>query len=234
MLSSVYCGYAQGGSGVVEYPMPPSWSQINAGVLDEARGTMVGNLITHDLDKGGYSFKICFRNDQDATDVVAFAADRVTGLDKEMQVAFVNPSTGAVQDAGERQTVTVDAHDSQYRWLAVGTSAYVAAFSRKIMGNPFGFAVVAPNPFRASLRIEYTVPQSGVDKVRFAVINQLGRVVSTMKLDKINSGTNQIIWNPKAGHGRGLAAGVYIIRLSALDNAGKTVSVRQSRVMYLP
>jgi len=232
ILNPVYCGYMQGGAGTTDYSMPPTWSEVNVGIVDEASGKMTGSRVTHVLDNGGCSFKLVFKNDKDAKDVVAYSVERFAGVGKDVRIAIIDPSTGLTKDAESRQTVAVDGHDSQYRWLSIGSDTYIRSFGRKVICGDFGFVRISPNPFRGILRIDYAVPASGVEKVRFEIIDQLGRVVSSVARSAVHPGMNQILWDPRAG--RGLAAGIYLVRLSGLSTIGKSISVRQARVMYLP
>jgi hypothetical protein len=135
------------------------------------------------------------------------------------------------EDAQSPLSVTVAQNSSEYRWLAIGTPEYIKGFGRTVVTHEFGLVRIAPNPFRGSLRIDYTVPAGGMDRVRFDLIDQQGRVVWSASTRNARPGENRMVWDPKAG--RGLAAGIYVLRMSGFDGNGRRQNVRQSRVMYL-
>ncbi|MDP8240081.1 MAG: right-handed parallel beta-helix repeat-containing protein [Candidatus Hatepunaea meridiana] len=74
-------------------------------------------------------------------------------------------------------------------------------------GNYLSYAVY-PNPFNASVRINYSIEKAGVTNIHLFDLN--GRKVATLIEDVSNSGTHSVIWN--AGN---IPSGLYIIRLSA-------------------
>jgi hypothetical protein len=231
MLSPVFCGYVSGGAGTVSYPMPPSWSDVSVGVFDERRNKVCGNLVTHGSPDNGFSFKLVFRNNQDKSDVVRYTVERVTGLGTDMHIAVIDPAGGLTKDAESPLIVTVAENSSEYRWLAIGTPEYIKGFGRTVVTHEFGLVRIASNPFRGSLRIDYTVPAGGMDKVLFNLIDQRGRVVWSASTRNARPGENRMVWDPKTG--RGLASGIYVLRMSGFDGSGKRQNVRQSRVMYL-
>jgi hypothetical protein len=236
LLSPVFCGYVQGGTGTVGYPMPPSWSKVSVGVLDDASNRVFGNQITHELHNGGFSFKLAFENDQDAKELVKYSVEPVVALGKDVRAVVIDATSGSTAVASGQLSISLEKNSRGYRWLAIGTQEYIRNFSLKILGNGFGIVRVGPNPFRNSLRIVYTVPKTGVDRIRFECFDQRGRVVWSSVSSALNAGENQIVWDPKdgRGRGRGLAAGIYILRLTGFNGTGKTGNVRQTRVTYLP
>lgn len=77
-------------------------------------------------------------------------------------------------------------------------------------GGPSGLGVVAPNPVGASAQLSFRLAQGGA--VRLTVLDALGRTVQTVVNGDFGPGLHAVTWAP-----RGLAAGVYVVRLDAPD-----------------
>ena len=89
-------------------------------------------------------------------------------------------------------------------------------------GGPGGasrLSVVAPNPVRSSARVAFRLAEGGA--VRLTVFDALGRTVATVAEGVYSAGLHEAAWAP-----RGLAAGVYVVRLEAPDvTATRVVTV---------
>ena len=77
-----------------------------------------------------------------------------------------------------------------------------------------------PNPFNPTTVISFRLAQSGVTTLK--VYDMLGREVSTLLNENMNSGTHNIPFN-----GSNLASGIYIYQLSA---KGKTITRRMTLI----
>jgi len=73
-----------------------------------------------------------------------------------------------------------------------------------------------PNPFNPTTTISYQIPKSG--SVKLEVYNLKGQLVKTLIDDTQNSGIHGIIWNGTDSHNRNVASGVYLYRLSSINN----------------
>ncbi len=87
---------------------------------------------------------------------------------------------------------------------------------------PSSFGVTAyPNPFNSSVSIVFDLPSS--DEIELGVYNLAGQKVATLGRDTREAGTYTLKWNGRDDHGRELASGVYLYRLSA----GERVETRK-------
>ena len=73
-----------------------------------------------------------------------------------------------------------------------------------------------PNPFNPATTISYQLPESG--KVRLDVYNLKGQLVKTLIDGTQVSGMHSIVWNGTDTKNRSVASGVYLYRLSSLNN----------------
>jgi hypothetical protein len=84
----------------------------------------------------------------------------------------------------------------------------------------------APNPFNPRTTIRYTVPVAG--PVRLSVHDLRGRLVRVLVDGEVAMGTAEAIWNGRDQADRGVAAGVYLVRLTTPTGAasGRVCLVR--------
>ena len=70
-----------------------------------------------------------------------------------------------------------------------------------------------PNPFNPSTTIEFELVKPARAIVR--VYNALGEVVRTLVDRQLAVGTHRVVWDGRNDHGREVASGVYLYRLTA-------------------
>ena len=80
-------------------------------------------------------------------------------------------------NASQTFTVALAGNGSAYRWLAVGSAAYIAGIVKTLPPGRLTLGRIGPNPLRGALRIGFTVPYSGIDKVRCEIIDTRGRTI---------------------------------------------------------
>jgi YVTN family beta-propeller protein len=82
--------------------------------------------------------------------------------------------------------------------------------------DQFSLAPVFPNPFNASVRIRYALPEAdSMGPVRLTIFNGLGQQVRSLVGQPQGSGSYELVWNGKDDDGQSLASGVYMVRLRA-------------------
>ena len=84
---------------------------------------------------------------------------------------------------------------------------------------------LAPNPTRGETQIQYAVARAG--RVQLSVVDAAGRVVMTLVHGIQPPGRYQLAWDGTNG-GQRPAAGLYFVRLTALDRSlvRKLVTIR--------
>jgi hypothetical protein len=99
-----------------------------------------------------------------------------------------------------------------------------AAVSSAPRANAFELRPVAPNPFRQSARIDYTLPQRG--DVTLGVYDVTGRHIATVFHGSLEAGPHVATWDGRTSDGIAAAPGIYKCIL-------QTAAGRQSRSMVL-
>ena len=91
--------------------------------------------------------------------------------------------------------------------------------------SPVGPALVAcsPNPFSCGVRVVYRVPERG--RVLLRVCDVSGREVRTLVDREECPGGREAVWDGRDGHGRAVAAGVYLLDLRTEGGATRTKAV---------
>ena len=119
-----------------------------------------------------------------------------------------------------------------YYWIQSvadsGSSSKIPAGKKtSVKSEPTNFTLSAPypNPFNASVTLEYVIANVSFVTLRFYDI--LGREVAVLQNGVLNAGLYRAIWDGKDNFGMMLGSGVYIYRIKA---GGQTV---QGKVMLL-
>jgi hypothetical protein len=231
-LSPVFCAYVAGGKGTTTYPQPPAWSAVTVGIVDRSLRTVCGNLIAHEIANGGYTYELVFENGQPGRTRVVYAIERIKG-DQSVEIAVIDPKTGAVAAAESALNLEVPGNSREYRLLAIGSAAYVKGAGRCVQHGKFAVHRIAPNPFRGRVVIEYTVPYDVIERIRCEIIDCRGRMVWSARPEgRVIPGRNSIIWTPDRN--ARLASGTYFFRLTGYDGRGNKFGEKLAKVMYLP
>jgi hypothetical protein len=239
LLTPVYCGYTAKGMGksaVSYYPTAPSFGNASAGVYDRESGTLHGHAVAHVLDNGGVAFLIAFCNYGTEPAAMQYHLENLSMLPKGMSAAVYDDNTGRYEDLSKGELkVSVGADAKAFRWLFVGTQAYLAkasAIARPAVLKLFG---TYPNPFSSMVRIRYCLPYDGVEKVRFAIYDMRGRSVWQKEINVVSKyGTSDMVWNGRASNGQPVASGVYILRMTAINGAKRPAGVFEKKMTFMP
>jgi DNA-binding beta-propeller fold protein YncE len=99
-------------------------------------------------------------------------------------------------------------------WVAVGCAPR-ATDAPVVVPESLGLTVApsAPNPFRPSTRIDFTLPEAGWTRV--TVIDVTGRLVVTLADRRLDAGPHRVVWDGRASDGRPVPAGVYFARVES-------------------
>jgi len=73
-----------------------------------------------------------------------------------------------------------------------------------------------PNPFNSSTFISFTLPQRGAEQqVSLEVYDVQGRLIIRLVDEPLPGGHYSVCWRGTNGGGRGVASGIYFVRLKA-------------------
>jgi hypothetical protein len=236
-VSPVYCGYAKGTSGGMSfYPASPSFVNSGVGVFDLALKKTAGHAVAHAASKGGYAFVLSFSNGSSQPEIMRYHVENTGELPQGVSAAVFNANTQKFEDLSRGDAiVSLEGNSKDFRWLFVGTKDYLAKAS--LIARPAMLALVGiyPNPFRSFVHIRYDLPYEGVDKLTFTIFDLRGRTVWRNELACASKyGTGDMIWNTRSNDGRPVAAGIYILKMTALNNVHKVVGTFNRKMTFVP
>jgi PKD repeat protein len=236
-LCPVYCGYSAGqGAAPSFYPVPPSFLEAFAGVFDNTENKLYGDVMVHALAGGGCSYQLAFVNESAEPQQLKYHLGNAASLPKGLVAKVYNEATGAYENfsAGDAG-VTLAAGERQYRWLLVGSEAYLSKSAAVIKNGKLLFAGTYPNPAGALVHIRYSVPTTGVSAVKFAIYDMRGRLVwQKIIAENRGQGMREIIWDGTSLYKSHVSAGIYVIRMEALDAKQKTAGMFEKKMTYMP
>jgi hypothetical protein len=202
-------------------------------VVDDAENKICGHAMAHVLAAGGCSYKIAFVNESAEPQKLAYHLGNIASLPKGLIAKVYNEATGTYENPSDG--VSLAAGETQHRWLLVGSETYLSKTAAFIKNGKLLFAGTYPNPFGAFVHIRYSVPQSGVSGVKFAIYDMRGRLVwQKTAVEHGAQGMREIIWDGTSLNKRPVAAGIYIIRMEALDAKQKASARFEKKMTYMP
>jgi PKD repeat protein len=237
-LTDVYCAFdpSRTAGPMRYYALPPSFSGVYAGVYDESRKKVFGHALSCALSNGGCAYRLAFVNKSGSLQRIAFKLEG-TGAGA-MPAAFsarvYDDETGAYAETG---TVEVPAGTTRYRWLFAGSDGYIAK-ARLMNASALRLIGAVPNPCRGSVRIRYSVPPSGTASLQFAIFDLRGKLAWRRTVDcrgvAGGGGPGEVVWNATGTDGRSFAAGIYIVRMTAMKENNKPFGFFEKRMTILP
>jgi PKD repeat protein len=233
-LCPVYCGYSAGqGAAPTFFPVPPSFLEAYAGVVDNTVNKIYGHAMVHALAGGGCSYQIAFVNTSSGPQTLAYHLENAASLPKGLVAKVYNEATGAYENPSA--SVSLAAGETQHRWLLVGSEAYLSKSAAFIKNGKLLFAGTYPNPSGAFVHIRYSVPQTGVSGVKFSIYDMRGRLVwQKTTAEHGSQGIREIIWDGTSLNKRPVVAGIYVIRMEALDAKQKSAGIFEKKMTYMP
>jgi PKD repeat protein len=262
-LSSVMCAYAPSPSGGVSdasrplevpagakpltrgtsptvsyYPLAPSFGNLHVAVIDDNGKKTYGIAIAHENADHGLAYRIAFVNDGTSPGRISYHIEQSGALPQGMTAAVWNNESGKFEDmsaATGEAGVTVGAGGRAYRTLLVGDAGYLAKAKQIVQPSLLALVGTYPNPFKGMVRIRYSIPFEGVKCVKFSIYNLSGKTVWRHEVkNTVTSGISDVVWNGNGADGRAVAAGVYVLRMSALNTSTKPAGVFERKMTLMP
>ena len=85
------------------------------------------------------------------------------------------------------------------------------------------------------VRIRYSLPYVGIDRVLFSIYDIRGRMVWRTEVPGAStSGVNDVLWNGRSQDGRSVAAGLYILRMTAFNTDRKPCGGFDRKMTFMP
>ncbi len=229
-LPSVYFGYAPGVAKSA-YPLSPSFASLRLSIFDRKTAVRYGHHIGEDAG-GGLIRELLINNDADTARAIRFHFEKAGNFPEKYTVSCF--------DAAERKSETegvirVAANSTVSRWIVVGDAAFQNRFMTSALSLRFSLHSPYPNPARSAVNIRYCVPFGARERIIIGVYSMLGKKVWEKRIDgPLVEGEHTVTWN---GNGNALRApapsGLYIVRLIAADQGGRTVRQFERRVTLM-
>ena len=138
--------------------------------------------------------------------LLSVGASAGPGIEGQVRLASGEPAAGA-------QVALFDLADLR-RWIgATADASGRFALALGALPDGFGLGQNYPNPFNPGTVIPYKLAMDGY--VRLEVFNLLGQRVATLVDGVQSAGGHAVRWDARDGSGHGVAAGVYVYRLTA-------------------
>jgi hypothetical protein len=214
----LYCTSIQPDRSPYYFPLPPSFTSLRTGILDQKSGTLKGYAATGDLSSGGAVFEILSDNQCDNPGSVSMNIDKTTAIPIGMRVGFfsvVPPGTISLADSNYAE---ISRFQQKKSLLIVGTSSFIEQFYKAFT------AKLAINCFvrNGRLFINYSVPYNSKN-LEFAFFDLKGRMVCSHTLAGANLATKGSLTLKNK-----IAAGFYIAQLRVhIDNSKQVQYLRK-------
>lgn len=183
----------------------------------------IGDLAVRVFSPAGDSLRLHQRAGGSADDIVGWYDSQLTPADAARWTALVGQNA-----LGYWRLRAKDFASSDVGRLN-GWGLQVFSTDTGVNGGPSLLATAAlylssrPNPFFSGTMITYTQPGPGEQRVELSVYNVAGQRVRAL-VNSLQSPAKYLMeWDGRDDHGRNLAAGVYVARLSV---NGRTTSTR--------
>jgi hypothetical protein len=233
-LSPVALGYSSGAGKFTGYAMPPSFSSISVAPCVRSSNQIYGHLIYHAPVNGGFIYELQFSNASAQAGTVKYRFDGLSKLNDSMQVILRDPLTGACTPASDNHSLPLDAHAAKYMQVLVGGPGFITRTTGALPIWQFGLAGLYPNPCKGLANIRFTLPYSGIRKVTCSIVDTRGRLLWKKVLsDHLQPGLRLLTWNGINSSGTPVAAGMYVVQLTALTDNNTILHSRDLRLMYL-
>jgi hypothetical protein len=174
------------------------------------------------------SYRVQFYNRGGEPVRLSWAVRGTERLADSLSVKVVDGS--GVEAAGGLLWVTVPAKGTAERVVTVGGLQY----HRTQLGvvKPLAQLSAYPNPVRGRLTVQFMLPP-GMGGAVVTLVDARGRVAWREEIRGVSSGMNRVVWDGRAGGTQPAAAGVYVLRVEAMDGAGRRTAVKERRVMVV-
>jgi hypothetical protein len=221
----VRCGYRKGSDVPVFGVMPPSMRRVHVGIFDASAHALRGWAVYPIADNKGASFEIHCVNYSDNAETINCHVETSGALPKEYLVRIVDPTGSAVANTAgpvDPAAVVVPANSTVRLIVAAGTPEY---FTRVVQSFfTLKLIKVFPNPFRQKVSIQYRIPQ-GIQEIYFSLYNLHGQeIVRGVERNALTPGDHVFNFDnlPESAKDR-FSSGIYIMRMTAKNSAGKIV-----------
>jgi hypothetical protein len=164
---------------------------------------------------GGAVWELVVRPAADEAAPVALTFEGLEVVPADLTVALATPQ-GTIDLREAAGAWTAPAGGQTRVRLVVGDPELVEE-AQHTLPQPFALLPNYPNPFNPATRVVFTLPRDG--EVTVELFNVAGRHVRTLVDEVRPAGRHEVLFDGTDDRGRGLASGVYFVRMQADDFA---------------
>jgi PKD repeat protein len=236
--NTIYCSLAPGKPAKRYFSAAPSLGGgVTLRVCDERMRQFGHVAATGAWEKGdGMSCPIAISNHGSEATIVKIVISG-KAAPRGMRFMVYDQSTNKFVDSEDdgtlRTLVTAQAGETGFIHLVAGSDAYCAKVKADALIMKTELIGLYPNPFKRAVRIRFGLPFGFMGAVKFALYDPAGRQVWNTLVNG-RSGTNDVVWSGKTASRRPAAAGLYILKMTALNGKGQKLGVFEKTVTYLP
>lgn len=213
-------------------PLPPTMSKLQIGIYNQNTEKICGWALAREYDRNnGVIFKLVMRNNSSHDGNIAYYLDKLENLPDDLEARIYNPASRKYENCTKDKVSYIDLASASNTtlFLVVGKAEYFHH-----LFNHLDLLKIYPNPFHRDISIRYRMP-FGIKTVNFSLFNLQGQRICQVKETRnvtpgehvfhLNHSTNPQISN--------LAAGVYILHLSAQDHLDRTIFGGKKRIFLI-
>lgn len=227
-VAPLYCGYARGVP-KNSYPLQPSFASVRMAVRDQMTGKTYGHAM-YGAAQAGLNEEIIFSNTSDTAQTIAYHLELIGALPSKFTAQLYSPELGQPQTTG---IIKVAAQSSTSQWLFIGDEISRNSLVKKLTTTQYN--LYSATPIRATIAISYSVPAGAAERISFSLFDVMGRNVWEKQIDSyLNAGNHLVMFNESDTKHTSFSAGTYVLRMSVVNQRGKTVKLFCRRITYLP
>ncbi|MBD3419981.1 MAG: DUF2341 domain-containing protein [Chitinivibrionales bacterium] len=235
IMSHVYCGHNPELAKRAWVPLPPTFSPIYAGVLDESRAVR-STRIDAEPEQGGFAFEIALVNTHDRSESLRLHTRLNSSLPQGFVCKIFNPLIRDYELSIDKVNVALEEFATAYRWLVVGDEHYLQAFKTSLFKD---YRLALVNSFVRTnsrlLRIRYSIPYSSISRVKLQMLDVRGRLIWERHVEhKLTPGIHEATWDGTSVAGHLVGSGSYILRMQAYGASGKKAGDFRRVISWLP
>ena len=225
-LPCVYFGYSPG-IRQCRYPLSPTFATLRPFVYERKSGLRYGHSISEDAASGLVK-ELQIANSSDSLRRVQYCLEAAGAFPEDWKMLCYDAAAKSIDTAG---SFVVKPQSISSRWIIVGDAAYREHFFASIMSLEFTLQALYPNPSRSTVNIRYIIPFGAQERIKITIYNVLGKKVWEKRIDDLlYEGPHIVPWNGQDTRGGTTGSGIYIVRLSVIDQQGKVTKRFDRRV----
>jgi PKD repeat protein len=234
-LSPVYCGCVAGPRKAPSFfSAPPCMEGVAIRICDSSQNQFGHQLIYAARGEAGATFDLTFVNNSQASETIDYSVKNLDQLPKGLRCLALDPKTGDAEPPDKSLKVTVAALSCAHRTLAIGNTEYLAKIKDNARVWKLALLGAFPNPCGKFLRIRYSLPETGIDRIKLSIVSVFGRqVYEMMQRCAHTMCVREAVWDGSVGRNT-IAAGVYVVRLTAFDEKSREAGVFEKKITFLP